>query len=60
MVGCGHTIVDVRIVWLKVVRTEYVIYSEVHPTTMIADPRTITTRYKAIYQFLVYDSMGVT
>ena len=60
MVGCGHTIVDMRIVWLKVVRTEYVIYSEVHPTTMIADSRTITTRYKAIYQFLIYDSMGVT
>ena len=60
MVRCSHTIVDVRIVWLKVVRTEYVIYSEVHPTTMIADSRTITTRYKAIYQFLIYDSMGVT
>ena len=59
MVGCSHTIVDVRIVWLKVVRTEYMVYTEVHPATMIADPRTITTRYKAIYQFLVYDSMGV-
>ena len=60
MVRCGHTIVDVRIVWLKVVRTEYMIYSEVHPTTMIADPRPITTRYETIYQFLIYDSMGVT
>ena len=60
MVRCCHTIVDVRIVWLKVVRTEYVIYSEVHSATMIADSRTITTRYKAIYQFLIYDSMGVT
>ena len=60
MVGCSHTIVDMRIVWLKVVRTEYVIYSEVHSATMITDSRTITTRYKAIYQFLIYDSMGVT
>ena len=60
MVGCGHTIVDVRIVWLKVIRTEYVVYSEIHSTTMIADPRTITTRYEAIYQFLIYDSMGET
>ena len=60
MVGCGHTIVDVRIVWLKVVRTEYVIYAEVHPATMIADPRTITTRYKAIYQLFINCTMGVT
>ena len=60
MVRCSHTIVDVRIVWLKVIRTEYVIYSEVHSATMIADSRTITTRYETIYQFLIYDSMGVT
>ena len=60
MVGCGHTIVDVRIVWLKVVRTEYMVYTEIHPTTMIADSWTITTRYEAIYQLLIYDSMGVT